>query len=88
MLNEKTKAENTTNPEPKEAVKLSGGLGAFYKFTISTRTSVFEILAENYEQAINKIKGEIKIPSEFVNDCYLEKVTIVDTSTSLQEVVK
>ena len=63
-------------------------LGAFYKFTISTRTSMFEILAENYEQATNKIKDELKIPPEFTNDFFLEEVTIVDTSTFLQEVVK
>lgn len=82
------KLRNIINPTRKEAVSLNRLLGAFYKFTISTRTSVFEILAENYEQAINKMKNELKIPSEFINDCYLEKVTIVDTSTFLQEVVK
>ncbi len=51
-------------------------------------TSEFEILAKNYEEAINKIKDELKIPSEFANECFLHKVTIVDTSTFLQEVVK
>lgn len=80
--------KNSQKSNAKEAVSLNRLLGAFYKFTISTRTSVFEILAEDYEQAIDKIKDELKIPSEFSNDYYLEKVTIVDTSMFLQEVVK
>lgn len=48
-----------------------------YLFEISTDTSSFTVIANDYEGAINVIEKEINIPKEFVSKYYLEKVTIL-----------
>ena len=49
-----------------------------YKFEISTNTSIIEVIANSYENALKKIKDELKVPEENVKDLYLEKITVVE----------
>lgn len=46
-----------------------------YLFEISTDTSLFTVISNDYKGAINVIEREINIPKEFVSNYYLEKVT-------------
>jgi len=49
-----------------------------YKFEISTDSSHIEILADSYEQALEKIKDELKIPPEFTQNYFLERITVIE----------
>ncbi len=48
-----------------------------YLFEIATDTSTISVIAQNYKEAIDKIKNEINIPKEFVKNYFLEKATVL-----------
>ncbi len=59
-----------------------------YKFKIVSNASVFEVLSDSYNNAIKKLKEELNIPPQFLENCSLERVSIIDISIASQETVK